>query len=280
MPTPYSRRVARFYDVVQAGYDFAVSRDYLRYGMWDETTRTAAESLVNTDRFVAELLRLGPQDTVLDAGCGVGGSAIYFAKTFGARVVGVNISPGQLERARDKARRAGLEERVSFEQQDFTATRFADGAFNKLYAVESVYHAESTAGFVAEAYRLLAAGGRIAVVDRFLVRDEMNAAERRLYDRFRAGQVVAGLPAVSEFRRSLESAGFTNIEFFDRLDAIQKTIAHTHRSCVLSYPISLAFSALRILPPELHSHTVGLMAIRRLFLLGVITYGGFAAEKE
>jgi hypothetical protein len=118
------------------------------------------------------------------------------------------------------------------------------------------------------------------VVDRFLVRDEMNAAEHRLYDRFRAGQVVAGLPAVSEFRRSLESAGFTNIEFFDRLAAIQKTIAHTHRSCVLSYPISLALSAIRLLPRELHSHTVGLMAIRRLFLLGVITYGGFAAEKE
>lgn len=280
MPTPYSRRVARFYDVVQAGYDFAVSRDYLRYGLWDASTRTAAESLVNTDRFVAELLRLGPQDTLLDAGCGVGGSAIYFAKTFGARVVGVNISPGQLERARDKTRRAGLEERVSFQQQDFTATRFAAGAFSKLCAVESVYHAESAAGFVAEAYRLLAPGGRIAVVDRFLVRDEMNVAERRLYDRFRAGQVVAGLPAVGEFRRSLQSAGFAKIEFFDRLDAIQKTIAHTHRSCVLSYPISLALSAMHLLPRELHSHTVGLMAIRQLFGLGVITYGGFAAQKE
>jgi len=44
MGTPYTERVARFYDVTQAGYDFAVSRDYLRYGLWDDTTRTPAES--------------------------------------------------------------------------------------------------------------------------------------------------------------------------------------------------------------------------------------------
>ncbi len=279
MRTAYLDRVARFYDVVQMGYDFAVSRDYLRYGLWYETTRTPPDSLVNTDRFVAELLRIGPEDTVLDAGCGVGGSAIYFARTYGARVVGVNISQSQLKRARRKVRHAGLEDRVGFTQEDFCETHFADGAFTKLYAIESIYHAESIARFVSEAYRLLAPGGRVAVVDRFLLRDEMNASETRLYDRFRAGQVVAGLPTVSDFRQRLRAAGFATIEFSDRLHAIQKSIARTHRMCVLSYPLSLTLSAIRVLPRQLHGHTAGLMAIRRLFGLGVVTYGGFVAEK-
>jgi tocopherol O-methyltransferase len=279
MGSAYMDRVARFYNVVQVGYDYAVSGDYLRYGLWDESTRTAAESLVNTDRFVAELLQLGADDIVLDAGCGVGGSAIFFAKTFGARVVGVNISAGQLKRARRKADRAGLSDRVEFQEKDFCATDLPAGGFTKLYAIESIYHAEDIGRFIAEAARLLAPGGRIAVVDRFLAREPANADEARQYDRFRVGQVVSGLPTLADFRRRLEAAGFADVEFFDRLQSIQRSVAQTHRMCALSYPVSLVLSKLRLLPRELHSQTAGLMAIRRLFLSGMVTYGGFAARK-
>jgi tocopherol O-methyltransferase len=279
MRTQYLDQVARFYDVTQAGYDFAVSRDYLRYGLWDDATRTPGESLVNTDRFVAELLGLAPEDTILDAGCGVGGTAIYFARTCGARVVGVNICKSQLDKARRKARRSGLEDLVCFEEGDFCSTQFADGAFTKLCAIESIYHAESAARFAAEAHRVLAAGGKVAVVDRFLLRDNMDPQENRLYDRFRAGQVVAGLPTVAGFRQILQSAGFVNIEFIDKLPGIQEGIVRTHRMCMFSFPLSLVLSAARILPREFHAQTEALMAIRRLFLLGVVTYGGFVAEK-
>jgi ubiquinone/menaquinone biosynthesis C-methylase UbiE len=279
MRTAYLDRVAHFYDVTQMGYDVAVSRDYLRYGLWDDATRTSAESLVNTDRFVAELLQPGADDAIVDAGCGVGGSAIYFAKTHGARVVGVNISRAQLGRARRKAEKAGLTNLVRFEERDFCDTQFPDAYCTRLFAIESIYHAEDTARFVAEAYRLLAAGGRIAVVDRFLLRENMTAKEVRLYDRFRAGQVVAQLPTVAGFRQILESAGFTGVKFVDQLHAIQHGVAQTQWMCVLSYPLSYLVTAARILPHELHSQTVGLMAIRRLFAKGVVTYGGFVAEK-
>ena len=117
------------------------------------------------------------------------------------------------------------------------------------------------------------------MVDRFLLRDDMDAEENRLYDRFRSGQVVAQLPTVGEFRQVLQSAGFGKIEFIDKLPGIQKGIARTHRMCVLSFPLSLVLSATRILPREFHAQTEALMAIRRLFTLGVVTYGGFVAEK-
>ncbi len=270
---------SRFYDITQAGYDFAVSRDYLRYGLWDDATRTSAESLVNTDRFVAELLDLGPDDTLLDAGCGVGGSAVYFARNCGARVVGVNICKTQLDKAERKAEKAGLANRVRFEETDFCSTPFADGAFTRLSAIESIYHAESIAGFAAEAHRLLAPGGKAAIVDRFLLRDDMDPRENRLYDAFRSGQVVAQLPTVGQFRGVLESAGFVHVEFLDKLSGIQKGIDRTHRTCVLSFPLSYILSAARLLPREFHGHTKALMAIRQLFALGVVTYGGFVAQK-
>jgi cyclopropane fatty-acyl-phospholipid synthase-like methyltransferase len=224
-------------------------------------------------------LRPGPDDVILDAGCGVGGSAIFFAKTYGARVVGVNISKTQLEHARRKVRKAGLDNLVSFAERDFCDTRFPDGAFTKFFAVESIYHAESSIRVMAEAYRVLAPGGRVAVVDRFLLRDDMNAEETRLYDRFRAGQVVAELPTVSRFLQILEDAGFAKIEFIDQLHAIQRSIARTHWMCMLSYPLSFLVTAMRLLPHEFHGQTRGLMAIRQLFTRGVVTYGGFVAER-
>jgi cyclopropane fatty-acyl-phospholipid synthase-like methyltransferase len=272
-------KVARLYDVTQAGYDFAASRDYLRYGFWDGSTRTSADALVNTDRFVAALLRLGKDDRVLDAGCGVGGAAIYFARTYGVRVVGVNICKVQLDRARQKVRQAGIEGQVRIEDQDFCATCFAEGEFTKLLAVESLFHAESWQRFAAEAHRLLAPGGRLAVVDRFLLRKEMDPKQTRLYDRFRAGQAVTQLSTVDEFRHILESAGFVEIEFIDKLRDIQRGVARTHWMCVFSWPLSGFLSTLRILPREVHGQTVALMAIRRLFAQGIVTYGGFCAVK-
>jgi cyclopropane fatty-acyl-phospholipid synthase-like methyltransferase len=50
---------------------------------------------------------LRPGERVLDAGCG-------------ARVVGVNLSPGQIHRARRLAHTHGVSDRVSFGRQDFT----------------------------------------------------------------------------------------------------------------------------------------------------------------
>ncbi|KQV05712.1 methyltransferase type 11 [Kitasatospora sp. Root187] len=49
----------------------------------------------------AELLSLKPGDSVLDLGCGSGGNLAHLA-TLGMRAVGVDLSPGQLSKARER----------------------------------------------------------------------------------------------------------------------------------------------------------------------------------
>ena len=61
-------------------------------------------------------LRLGGK-TVLDLGCG-SGQVSLLAAAMGARVRGIDISPGMLALAREAAARAGLADRVSFEEGD------------------------------------------------------------------------------------------------------------------------------------------------------------------
>src|SRR5829696_937281 len=85
------------------------------FGFYDEQTTTHAEALLNMNRELAGRAKLHSSDRVLDAGCGVGGSAIWLAREFGVRVVGVNLVPGEIDRGRRYARRRNVADRVTFE---------------------------------------------------------------------------------------------------------------------------------------------------------------------
>lgn len=67
----------------------------LHYGLYDKEHKTYLQAAENSTRMLAKLVHLTSFDKVLDAGCGVGGTAIWIAKNKGARVVGINIVPQQ-----------------------------------------------------------------------------------------------------------------------------------------------------------------------------------------
>ena len=83
-------------------------------------------------RLVAEKLQLEPGMTVLEIGCGWGGLAVYLAQEHGVRVVGITISQQQLRSARQRAEDAGVDDRVSFEYQDY---RSMEGAFDRVVSI-------------------------------------------------------------------------------------------------------------------------------------------------
>src|SRR5690606_20779563 len=69
-------------------------------------------------RGMLELAEVGPDDVVYDLGSGDGRIVIMAAKTFGARGVGIERDPALVERARARARAAGVADRVRFVQGD------------------------------------------------------------------------------------------------------------------------------------------------------------------
>lgn len=84
------------------------------------------------DRIIS-LAQIGPNDHVLEIGCGWGGFAIRAAKTTGCRVTGITLSPSQLEEAQRRVRAAGLEKQIELKLIDY---RKMSGEFDKIVSIE------------------------------------------------------------------------------------------------------------------------------------------------
>ena len=73
-------------------HDFGFTKAYISPGALEATMALITEQEV-----------IGPHDTVLDVGCGLGGASISIAKTYGANVLGIDTSANMLAKANDIA---------------------------------------------------------------------------------------------------------------------------------------------------------------------------------
>src|SRR5215216_935848 len=71
-----------------------------------------------TTRDILGLVVFRPDMDVLDVGCGLGGAAFLIARTFGARVHGIDLSRNMLQIAQERCREAQLTQVVTFEHSD------------------------------------------------------------------------------------------------------------------------------------------------------------------
>jgi len=117
------------------------------YGLWLDPSMTysgalftapgqdlAAAQRAKYDRII-EALALVPGDRVLEIGCGWGGFAERAAARIGCSVTGLTISRAQLDFARERIARAGLDERVDLQFRDY---RDATGSYDRIVSIEMV----------------------------------------------------------------------------------------------------------------------------------------------
>jgi tocopherol O-methyltransferase len=266
--------IAGYYDTHQATYSRFWSSTALHYGLWYHGTRNLAEAIINTNRFVAEHLTIESCDKVLDAGCGIGGTSIYLAETTGAEVHGITLSKVQLEIAKRRAAISPMADRLSFSLQDYTATTYPNGSFSKIFGIESICYADPKSDFVHEAFRLLRPGGRLAVIDTFLLRTALDPAEQKVYTKFITGWVVPYLEGQDKFGKLLAEIGFRNVEFHDMGQNIEPSVLRVHRFSYLTAPWNYVRAKLGLIPENLSARYQ-----REFFSRGIGTYGAYLAAK-
>lgn len=82
---------------------------------------------------ILDKARISAGDHVLEIGCGWGAFAIKAARETGCRVTGITLSKEQLRLATERAREAGVSDRVEFRLCDY---RHVEGQFDRIVSIE------------------------------------------------------------------------------------------------------------------------------------------------
>jgi cyclopropane-fatty-acyl-phospholipid synthase len=222
------RNIAAHYDL---GNDF--------YRLWlDETMtyssarfQTGQESLeaAQTAKYASLIDEMGaePGDHVLEVGCGWGGFAEYAAGERGLHVTGLTISRAQHDYARERIRRAGLDDRVEIRLQDYRDERGRYDGIASIEMFEAVGERYWPVYFDTVRERLKP--GRHATLQIITVQDRRWEAYRRGVDFIQKYIFPGGmLPSRNALLAELERAGLRFVRSVEFGESYSQTLRRWH----------------------------------------------------
>ena len=171
---------------------------------------------------LAQLVLLGPGGRVLDVGCGAGGALLPAAHRVGptGEAIGIDLAPGMVERTREAAAHAGLEQ-VRAEVMDGAALEFEDARFDAVLAAFTLAAIPDADRALAEWRRVLRPTGTLGVAvwenlldDRWvwegeLIREFAHEVSGELLET--VGRMSGRFAQAPALKTALEGAGFTEV---------------------------------------------------------------------
>ncbi len=136
------RNVAHHYDIGNDLYKLMLDPEHMQYSCayWAPGVETLADAQEAKLAHIAAKLALRDGDRVLDIGCGWGGMAIYLAKHFDVKVLGITLSEEQLALAKERAIAAGVADKVEFQLVDYRDLAKQGERFDRIVSVGMFEH--------------------------------------------------------------------------------------------------------------------------------------------
>jgi len=251
----------------------------LHYGYWEEGIKTHSQALLNKNRILYQIAGIKPEDHVLDAGCGIGGSSIWLAKNAGCRATGITVSAQQVEHAKRNAQRHGVADKVDFQQADFCKTPFPDETFDVVWAIESSCYATDKRDFFREAFRVLKPGGTLIACDGYATRREFNDEEWQAVMDCLNGWAVPNLSTVEEFQQGMEECGFTEVHITEATKESLPSSRRMYLTAMWTYPMQVVMHWLGLRKKAQTANFKVAVAQWKVFNEGMVRYCLFRAKK-
>jgi sarcosine/dimethylglycine N-methyltransferase len=152
----------------------------LHMGLFQDSGEPLLDAQMRAKRHMAEAARIAAGQEVIEAACGVGGTARFLATAYGARVHATNIAETQLAEGRELTQKAGLSHLVDFRFADYHELPFPAASCDVWWCQEALLHSVDKQRVMKEAIRVLRPDGRIIMSD-LLLSDRAAGKEREQF---------------------------------------------------------------------------------------------------
>lgn len=154
---------------------------------------------------------VGPDDRLLDAGSGRGGTSLMANLRFGCQVDGLSISETQVEFANNQARLRGAADHVRFHFRNMLDTGFDSGSLRGIWTNETTMYVDLHQLF-GEFARLLGHGGRYVGITGCY--NDVTGGRSRAVSQIDQ-HYICNIHARSEYFKALTANGFVPISVID-----------------------------------------------------------------
>ena len=155
--------------------------------------------------------------SILDAGCGVGGSSRYLSKKFDADVVGLTLSNVQAAAADKYNKAQGLENKVSIIVKDMLTLDKNDGQFDLIWSLESAEHIPDKKALLQLFNSLLETKGKCVIVTWCISSSYGNLTKKQqtLIQKIEKLYHLPPMISLHEYSILMKECGFKNVHSAD-----------------------------------------------------------------
>lgn len=277
----YKKNIIQYYNETTPTYSLWCNKNSLamHFGLWDSSTKNLQEALLNENKILAEISNLRKSDSVLDAGCGLGGSGIWLAKNYGLKVVGISFNSLHVEESARNAKLHGVDSLTQFLTMDFHKTDFKSCTFDVIWAVESSIQSTDKPKFLKEMYRILKPGGRLIVADSFAKKQPDNSIENKGFEACLHKCAIYNLCTWEGFRNDLIKQGFVSIKGWDKTKEIIPSMRHWYLISIFTWPYWKLAWLLGFISKVTNDHASSGLCVNKYLKKGLWMYAIFYAVK-
>jgi ubiquinone/menaquinone biosynthesis C-methylase UbiE len=163
----------------------------------------------------AKALAYAPGLKLLDIGSGLGGPSRYFAREWGCKVNGIDLTDDYVQAAGSLAERVGLGGKVSYVCGSALDLPFGDQSFDGAYMMHVGMNISDKAKLFAEVHRVLKPGAKFGIYD--VMRENEDAALSFPVP-WASGPETSFVEPPARYLELLEGAGFSILSHTSRHD--------------------------------------------------------------